>query len=164
MKEQTALRLTHLFDMGYLLHISGTGYSTGFVTAIGREDYDVDDSPFVYSDDTFDDRLLSEVNIADVKVMKLVDIWEKDNDEEPLPEDFENREWKKGDPLVYNQSEEESDDDDEPLSEGDEYHGECAQCKGGMFGQRHWASMGPGSEAYICTTCWDNRARSVMGM
>lgn len=66
-------KLVQLHDAGYTIQIEYGPYVTGNVHQIGAEDYDVDDSPYVYSDEHCLDRSLEEVNVSEVKVFQPID-------------------------------------------------------------------------------------------
>jgi hypothetical protein len=112
MEQATAIRLTELHDLGYKIHIQAGRYVTSFVKTIGKADYDDEDdmSPYVYSDDTIEDRPLSEVSIYDVQVYAPIDIWKEEAEE---IDEVENVEYSRSKPMILQDDSFGPDEDDE---------------------------------------------------
>lgn len=73
MNIKSAQRLTSLFDAGYQIKIESGPFETGFVSYIGRDDYDEDDSPFVYTDEFTSNEPLENVDVSRVRVFAPID-------------------------------------------------------------------------------------------
>jgi hypothetical protein len=92
MTKDHASKLALALSLGYIIIIKGTPFIAGEVTSIDLTATDPgDDSTeeWFYTDDTFDDRPLSEVDIHDVFCMERVDFISNDLEQQPDEHEFE---------------------------------------------------------------------------